>query len=50
MTEYIFGARQSGKTTKLIRRSDETGAYILEQWNLSNHITTRSLLKRRRKL
>lgn len=29
MTEYIFGARQSGKTTKLIRRSDETGAYIL---------------------
>lgn len=29
MTEYIFGARQSGKTTELIRRSDETGAYIL---------------------
>lgn len=29
MTEYIIGERQSGKTTELIRRSAETGAYIL---------------------
>ena len=29
MTEYIIGERRSGKTTELIRRSAETGAYIL---------------------
>lgn len=29
MTEYIIGERQSGKTTELIKRSAETGAYIL---------------------
>lgn len=29
MTEYIIGERQSGKTTELIKRSAETGSYIL---------------------
>lgn len=29
MTEYIIGERRSGKTTELIKRSAETGAYIL---------------------
>ena len=29
MTEYIIGERCSGKTTELIKRSAETGAYIL---------------------
>lgn len=29
MTEYIIVERRSGKTTELIRRSAETGAYIL---------------------
>lgn len=29
MTEYIIGERRSGKTTELIRKSAETGAYIL---------------------
>lgn len=29
MTEYIMGERRSGKTTELIKRSAETGAYIL---------------------
>ena len=29
MTEYIIGERRSGKTTELIKRSAETGTYIL---------------------